>query len=85
MKNKLPVVCPSCTNTLAVAELSCLHCSTSVKGNYVLPSLLKLSEDEQQFIFDFVKESGSLKNMAQRLEVSYPTVRNMLDDIISKL
>jgi hypothetical protein len=32
-----------------------------------------------------VKASGSLKEMAGILKVSYPTVRNRLDDVISKL
>ncbi|WP_196069634.1 DUF2089 family protein, partial [Bacteroides thetaiotaomicron] len=43
------------------------------------------SEKEQQFVLDFVKSSGSLKDMAKNIGVSYPTVRNMLDDIIDKL
>jgi len=37
------------------------------------------------FIVEFVKSSGSLKDMARQLGVSYPTVRNMLDEIIEKL
>ena len=44
-----------------------------------------MSEKEQQFVLDFVKSSGSLKDMAKNIGVSYPTVRNMLDDIIDKL
>ena len=47
--------------------------------------LARLSEKEQQFVLDFVKSSGSLKDMAKNIGVSYPTVRNMLDDIIDKL
>ena len=34
---------------------------------------------------EFVKASGSLKEMASILNVSYPTVRNRLDEIIDKL
>ena len=50
-----------------------------------MPLLARLSEKEQQFVLDFVKSSGSLKDMAKNIGVSYPTVRNMLDDIIDKL
>ena len=39
----------------------------------------------EQFVLDFVKSSGSLKEMAHKLGLSYPTVRNRLDDIISQL
>lgn len=33
----------------------------------------------------FVLSSGSLKEMALRYRVSYPTVRNRLDDLIERL
>jgi len=36
-------------------------------------------------VLDFVKSSGSLNEMAQKLGLSYPTVRNRLDDIIAQL
>ena len=36
-------------------------------------------------VCDFVKSSGSLKDMAKSMGVSYPTVRNILDDLIEKL
>lgn len=50
-----------------------------------MPVFLHLTEDEQKFIIDFVKESGSLKEMSTKLKLSYPTVRNILDAIIDKL
>ena len=50
-----------------------------------MPALLQLSADEQEFVLAFVKCSGSLKEMASQLKLSYPTVRNLLDDIIDKL
>ena len=49
------------------------------------PPMNVRTEKEQQFVLDFVKSSGSLKDMAKNIGVSYPTVRNMLDDIIDKL
>ena len=54
-------------------------------GVYALPIISRLSSEEQKFIFDFVLASGSLKVMAQNLKLSYPSVRNILDDIIGKL
>jgi len=44
-----------------------------------------LPESDQQFILRFVINSGSLKEMASELKLSYPTVRNMLNDIINKI
>ncbi|KGN81140.1 hypothetical protein HW49_04500 [Porphyromonadaceae bacterium COT-184 OH4590] len=81
----LPVSCPSCQAHLKVKALSCEHCQTEVIGLYSLPLLAKLSESDQRLIVQFVKCSGSLKEMANFLKLSYPTVRNMLNEIIEKI
>jgi hypothetical protein len=85
MQKNLPHKCPSCTSVLSVKSLVCRSCQTEVSGSYSLPLLASLSKEEQDFITAFVKSSGSLKIMAQQLGLSYPTVRNLLDDIIEKI
>ncbi|GEM55464.1 hypothetical protein B0A58_08590 [Flavobacterium branchiophilum NBRC 15030 = ATCC 35035] len=82
---KLPIQCPSCENVLLVRQLICENCETTVSGRYMLPVFLKLTEEEQQFILQFLISSGSLKEMAAKMSISYPTVRNKLDDIIEKI
>lgn len=82
---KLPVLCPSCENGLFVQTLVCQSCGTSINGEFQLPGLAALDAKEQQFILDFVLSSGSLKQMSLKMGISYPTVRNMLDDLIKKL
>jgi hypothetical protein len=47
--------------------------------------LCGLSRSDQQFVVEFVKASGSLKEMARLLGVSYPTVRSRLDEIIAAI
>lgn len=81
----LPYNCPSCQKQLKVKCLLCENCGTEVHGLYELPLLARLSPDDQDFILKFVKNSGSLKDMAKDLGLSYPTVRNLLDDIINKI
>jgi hypothetical protein len=85
MQPKLPIQCPSCESSLSVTQLSCGNCSTAVSGNYSLPLLLQITEEEQNFILQFFLTSGSLKEMATQMGNSYPTVRNKLDDIIQKI
>jgi hypothetical protein len=46
---------------------------------------LSLPEADLQFVFDFVKCSGSLKEMAAKQHVSYPTLRNRLNQLIETL
>jgi len=81
----LPIECPSCREKLAVKRLVCTGCGTEVEGLYGLPVLASIGRSEQAFILAFVKASGSLKEMARLLGVSYPTVRSRLDDTIEKL
>lgn len=81
----LPTYCPSCQTQLKVKCLKCENCQTEVSGLYDLPTLALLSSEDQQFVLRFVINSGSLKEMASELKLSYPTVRNMLNEIINKI
>ena len=56
-----------------------------MSGSYPLPALARLSDEDQEFVLSFILSSGSLKQMAKLYGVSYPTVRNRLDDLISLL
>ena len=85
IRKKLPHHCPACGSSLKVTALGCSACDTSIAGSFDLPLLARLSAEDLAFIMDFVKCSGSLKIMAQQLGLSYPTVRNLLDDIIARI
>ncbi len=82
---KLPTICPACNSQLKVKSLTCQQCDTEIQGQYELPPLASLPADDQVFILDFMKASGSLKEMAKLLGLSYPTVRNRLDEIIERV
>jgi hypothetical protein len=81
----LPTICPACKNQIKVKSLICERCRTEINGQYELPLLARLSDDDQAFILEFIKASGSLKEMSRLLRLSYPTVRNRLDDIIERI
>lgn len=85
IKKTLPVCCPSCGDRLRVQALTCPTCDTRVEGDYPLPLFMRLPLEEQRFLLDFVKCGGSLKEMAAQRGVSYPTVRNRLDELIEHL
>ena len=82
---QLPKFCPSCGSILRVKAMHCAHCDTNVEGDYTQPPLMRMAKEDQDFIVDFVLCSGSLKEMAQKMGLSYPTVRNRLDDLIAVL
>jgi hypothetical protein len=70
---------------MRISKLTCEACELAHEGEFFTPRLYRLSADEQRFVELFVLASGSLKAMAQVLEVSYPTVRNRLDRLIAQL
>ena len=81
----LPTKCPACNSQLKAKSLICEQCQTEIQGEYELSILARLSPEDQTFILEFIKSSGSLKEMAKILRLSYPTVRNRLDEIIERL
>ncbi|MBO1583111.1 DUF2089 family protein [Bacillus sp. XF8] len=51
-----------------------------------IPSwVLSLDKESLEFIRKFILNSGSLKNMSNLYDVSYPTVRAKLDKLIKKI
>jgi hypothetical protein len=56
-----------------------------IEGDFALPRLARMSRDDQNFIELLVLCDGSLKSVAERLKLSYPTVRRMLDDVVERL
>jgi hypothetical protein len=57
----------------------------SIKGEFSLPPLAQLSSDDQVFIMAFVGAHGSIKDMERLFGISYPTVKNRLEKLASKL
>jgi len=85
IEKKMPQSCPSCSTRMKVKKLVCTHCDTEVEGLFNFPLLASLNMDEQLFILEFVKTGGSLKDMALHMKLSYPTIRNQLDEIIERI
>ena len=77
--------CPICQGHLKVNKLECQNCHVCFEGEIYTSPLMALSEEHRTFIEPFVLSSGSLKEMAQILGVTYPTVRSRLDQVINHL
>ncbi len=46
---------------------------------------LRLSQDEEVLLLTFIKHIGNLSEVSKELSISYPTLRNRLENIVSKL
>jgi hypothetical protein len=84
-QKRLPNLCPSCGAALTVSKFACQGCQTTVEGTFALPLLARLSVDEQAFALSIIKTSGNLKQLASQYGVSYPTIRNRLDELINQI
>jgi len=82
---RIPVQCPACGSGLKVKSLGCDQCQTAIEGRFDIPVLCRLEADEQLFLLAYIKNNGSLKEMARIMNLSYPSVRNRLDDIITRI
>lgn len=82
---KLTTQCPGCSERLDATRMTCPGCSMQLEGRFELPELLRLKSEDLEFVVDFVRCSGSLKDLCKLKGQSYPTIRNRLDEIIEKL
>ena len=51
----------------------------------MLPMLARLSLDEQTLLLRLFLNSGNLKALAREYSVSYPTIRNRVDDLNARI
>lgn len=77
--------CPVCSGELKVKKLGCSNCNTNIEGNFMLSKFNYLSKESLYFIEIFVKNRGNIKLVEKELNVSYPTVKKMLDEVIVNL
>ncbi len=57
----------------------------SIQGEFDLPSLARLSDEDQVFVAHFIRTHGSIKEMEQAFGVSYPTIKARLNKICGQL
>jgi len=62
-----------------------LETGISIQGEFDLPPLARLRYEDQVFVSEFVRSHGSIKDMEKAFGISYPTVKNRLNRIITQL
>lgn len=82
LKNEILGKCPVCGEDMHVTRLNCNHCYTSIEGDFMPCKFCKLTDAQKHFLEIFIKNRGNIKEMEKDLGISYPTVRNKLEEII---
>jgi hypothetical protein len=79
--------CPVCDAPLAVIELQCRACGTTLRGEFAPPgcAYCSLPDEQMRFLELFLRCRGNLRDVERSLGLSYPTVRARLDALLSAL
>lgn len=77
--------CPVCGSNTEVTGIGCNACGTKIEGRFQLCKFCRLTEDQKAFIDAFIKCRGNIKEVEKELGVSYPTVKNKLEDVAAAL
>jgi len=74
--------CPVCKGKLMIKEYQCTSCDLVLRGNFEESYFTNLNKTQLDFIKTFIIVQGNIKEMEKRLNISYPTVKNRLSEII---
>jgi hypothetical protein len=77
--------CPICGSDTEVTRVSCYNCDTVIEGHFQLCKFCKLTAEQKTFVDVFIKCRGNIKEVEKELGVSYPTVKNRLEDVAGAL
>lgn len=82
---RTPARCPVCSQELEAVRLQCSACGTAVEGHFELCKYCRLDPEHLTFLEVFLKSRGNIKDVERELGISYPTVRNRLDAMLTAL
>ena len=85
MTNSVIGRCPVCQENLEVTRLHCRNCDTVIEGHFGLGRFHRLTPEQLGFAETFIRCEGKINRVEEELGVSYPTVRNRLNDLIRAL
>ena len=77
--------CPVCDGELSVTRLHCDTCDTTIEGRFANGAFAGLLPEQLDFIETFVRCEGKITRMEEEMALSYPTIRNRLQEVIRAL
>lgn len=85
MRRPAPTNCPVCGDALRIARLECDACHTAIEGDFDTGRLGRLSREQTAFVELFLECRGKIKDVEERLGLSYPTVVARLEQVVEAL
>jgi len=81
----VPSQCPVCYETMIIQRLHCPNCDVTVEGRFSLGRLALLTPEQIEFVEVFLRCEGKITRVEKELDISYPTVRSRLNEIIQAM
>ncbi|HHZ18244.1 MAG TPA: DUF2089 domain-containing protein [Acholeplasmataceae bacterium] len=85
MKKEVISICPVCGSNLTITKLHCHRCGIEISGDFALPAINKLSREQLTFVLMFLKNQGNIKAVEKEMNISYPTVKKILNEVLTTL
>jgi len=83
--NTLPTRCPLCGGEVTVTRIYCRDCDTTIEGRFAGGPFSQLTLEQLAFVETFIRCEGKITRMEVELDLSYPTIRNRLLEVIRAL
>jgi hypothetical protein len=74
-----------CGDALRLVRLECEGCQTAIEGDFDGGRLGRLTRDQVSFVEVFLECRGKIKDVEERLGLSYPTVVARLEQVVEAL
>ncbi len=83
--NPLPTRCPLCGGEITVTRIHCQECDTTIEGRFAGGPFSQLTIEQLNFLEVFIRCEGKISRMEEEVQLSYPTIRNRLHEVIRAL
>jgi hypothetical protein len=83
--NTVPSRCPICGGEITITSIHCRDCDSRIEGRFTGGPFSQLTPEQLEFIEIFVRCEGKISRMEDEIDLSYPTIRNRLHEIIRAL
>lgn len=85
MTYSAPSKCSVCGGELQITRMTCPQCSSEISGTFTPCRYCSLSEKHKLFMETFLRCRGNIKEVERALSISYPTVKSLLEELLSEL
>ena len=80
--NNILTKCPACNERLYIASLKCEKCGLELKNNFEISKYDLLDKEQHNFLETFLVCEGNLKELQNRLNISYPLAKKKLTELL---